>query len=47
MDGNGRMTKEIRLQWGETPASVGKCCVNVHVRVFAAHVLELLKMLIV
>ena len=45
MDGNGRMTKEIRLQWGETPASVGKCCVYVHV--FAAHVLELLKMLIV
>ena len=24
MDGNGRMTKEIRLQWGESPTSVGK-----------------------
>ncbi len=23
MDGNGRMTKEIRLQWGESPTSVG------------------------
>ena len=24
MDGNGRMAKEMRLQWGETPTSVGE-----------------------
>ena len=30
MDGNGRMTKEIRLQWGESPTSVGKIPYNYH-----------------
>ena len=42
VDSNGRPTKDVQLQWGEVPSSIGKLTIRVHIernQVFLLHTL--------